>query len=368
MSGKAYTPGGFEPDAHDRWLGPTKETAAAIAKDMPRKMKSWPKYLSYREIMDYRKHGESHQLGHFCYEMMYDIYAGIEDDLVEDSIDTHLHIWPDYVPREIDIIELAIEASKAKMDAIVCKDHFFPNMGQAWAAQWVVEQMVQKGELEKACKVFGTHILAWTYHPDQIHLIRKYPNLGYIFFPTMTGRALPDSYAGYPMPVLDRKGKLRPEVKECIAACAEYNIPMATGHTGLIRPKERIALVEYAHEVGCKMLITHILAVATRGGPQVIEEIKEMARLGAYLDFQANQFLPNMMHPAIDPNAIMDAARAVGPENNIVATTDFGQPMCESPVPAWKHFIRGMLHFGFTREEIKLMVHTHPARWLGLEE
>ena len=96
--------------------------------------------------------------------MMYDIYAGIEDKLVEGSIDTHLHIFPDYVPRDIDIIELAIEASKAKMDAIVCKDHFFTNVGQAWAAQWVVEQMVKKGELEKACKVFGTHILAWTYH------------------------------------------------------------------------------------------------------------------------------------------------------------------------------------------------------------
>jgi hypothetical protein len=63
----------------------------------------------------------------------------------------------------------------------------------------------------------------------------------------------------------------------------------------------------------------------------------------------------------------MDILRAVGPENNVVATTDFGQPTCESPVPAWKHFIRGMIHFGFTKDEIRLMVRTHPAKWLGLE-
>ncbi len=60
--------------------------------------------------------------------------------------------------------------------------------------------------------------------------------------------------------------------------------------------------------------------------------------------------------------------KAVGPENNIVASTDFGQPMCESPVPAFKHYVRGMIHFGLTEKEIKLMIHTNPARYLGLEK
>jgi len=366
MAGKAYTPGGFEPDVHERWAGPTEQGAKDLAKDQLREANRRPSYAPYKEIQEYRKRGESYILGHYSYEMMYDIYAGIEDNLVEGSIDTHLHIWPDYVPRDIDIIELAIEASKAKMEAIVCKDHFFPNVGQAWAAQWVVEQMVQKGELEKSCKVFGTHILAWTFHPDQINLIRKYPNLGYVFFPTMSGRVIKGAFAGPPLSVLTSKGSLRTEVKECIDACAEYKIPMATGHTGLMKPKERIAIVEYAHQVGCKMLVTHAGVIAMRGFVTV-DEMKEMARLGTYLDFQANVFLPNLMHPAVDPNAIMDTMRAVGPENNIVATTDFGQPMCESPVPAWKHFIRGMIHSGFTEDEIRLMVRTHPAKWLGLD-
>ncbi len=366
MSGKAYTPSGWEPDAHERFSGPTEAGLKALQQDSIRERNRRPSYVPYKEIQKYRKRGESYILGHYSFEMMYDIYAGIEDDLVEGSIDTHLHIFPDYVPRDIDIIELAIEASRAKMAAIVCKDHFFPNVGMAWAAQWVVEEMVKKGELEQSCKVFGTHILAWTYHPDQIHLIRKYPNLGYVFFPTMTGRVIKGAYAGPPMSVLNGKGVLRTDVKECIDACAEYKIPMATGHTGLFNPKERVALVQYAHDVGCKMLFTHAGAAASRGAVSV-EEMKEMAKIGIYLDFQANTFLPNMMHPAVDPNAIMDILRAVGPENNVVATTDFGQPTCESPVPAWKHFIRGMIHFGFTKDEIRLMVRTHPAEWLGLE-
>jgi len=366
MAGKAYTPSGFEPDAHERFYGLTEMGDEGLRKDNRLQTQRRPEYATYKEIQEYRKRGESYILGHYSYEMMYDIYPGIEDKLVEGSIDTHLHIYPDYVPRDIDIIELAIEASRAKMGAIVCKDHFFPNVNGAWAAQWVVDQMVEKGELEKACKVLGTHILAWTYHVDQIHLIRKYPNLGYVFFPTMTGRVIRGAYAGPPMPVLDRKGNLKTEVKECIDACAEYKIPMATGHTGLGDSKSRLALCRYAHDVGCKMLITHAGVIVSRGN-STVEEMKEMAQLGIYLDFQANCFLPNMMHPAVNPNTIMDIMRAVGPENNIVATTDFGQPTCESPVPAWKHFIRCMIHFGFTEDEIRLMVRTHPAKWLGLE-
>jgi len=50
---------------------------------------------------------------------MYDIYAGIEDELFEGAIDSHLHIYPDYVLRACDIIELGINASRAGPAVIV---------------------------------------------------------------------------------------------------------------------------------------------------------------------------------------------------------------------------------------------------------
>ncbi len=358
MPGKAYNPNGYEPNAHERW-------SAGMMVDEKMYGKKKPAYVPYKEIQEYRKRGESYILGHYSFEMMYDIYAGIEDPFVEGSIDSHLHIFPDYVPRDIDILELAVEASKAKMKAIVCKDHFFTNVQGAWAAQKKVEEMVQRGELEQSCRVFGTHVLAWTYHPDQVNLIRKYPNLGYVMFPTMTGRVIPGAYAGPPMPVIDRKGNLLTQVKECIDACTEYKIPMMSGHTGLADAKSRRALAEYAHQVGCSYLITHAGAGATMGMIK-IEELKEYAKMGIYLDVQANTFLPNMMHPSVNPNAIMDIMKEVGPMNSLVATTDFGQPTVESPIPGWKHFIRCMIHFGFTGDEITAMVKTNPSKWLGI--
>jgi len=261
----------------------------------------------------------------------------------------------------IDIIQLAIRASQAKMRALVCKDHFFSNVGQAWAAQWVVEEMVKKGELESACKVFGTHALAWSHHPEQVKLIRKYPNLGGIYFYTMTS----GQPAGEKLHILDSNGELMPDVKECIKVAAENNICIFTGHK---TPDLVMPMVQYAHEVGAHILITHS-GGNTSGGDMAgtIEQAKECARLGAFLEVNANKFLPNMMWPMVNPNVTMDYIRAVGPEN-CVANTDFGQLMVSDPVEGMRLFIRGMIHFGFSKEEVKTMIQTNPAKLLYLDD
>jgi len=106
---------------------------------------------------------------------MYDIYAGIEDELLEDAIDSHLHVYPDFVPRAYEIIELGINASRAGMRAVLCKDHFFSRVGQAWGAHKAMDDMKCREELDHTCRILGTHILAWSHHPDQVHLISKYP-------------------------------------------------------------------------------------------------------------------------------------------------------------------------------------------------
>ena len=75
MTGRAYNPKGQEPEEHDRfWYTPDDEL-----------MKG------FRGLRDkYR----TERGGHFNYEKMYDIYAGIEDKLMEGAIDSHLHQLP----------------------------------------------------------------------------------------------------------------------------------------------------------------------------------------------------------------------------------------------------------------------------------
>ncbi len=359
MPGKAYNPKGFEPGVHERFDAPPPEAMeayrqAAVAHRAARKP------FTYKESQEYRLRGESHILGHYVYEQMFNIYYGIEDKLMEGAWDLHLHIYPDYVPRCIDMIELAIDASKAKMGGLVCKDHFFTNVGAAWGAQWVVDDMVRKGELDYACKVFGTHILAWSHHPDQVNLIRKYPNLGAIFFSTMTS----PSMQGVGPALLDAKGKLLPDVKECIRLCAEYKIPIMTGHNF----NARLQLAQEAAEVGASMLITHAGSIHW-GTPvaDVVKEGKELRKYGVYLEVNGNSMVPNMMWPQVNPNDVLDYLKEMGPDH-LIFSTDFGQAMCHHPVEELKLLVRMMIYYGIPDEDIKMMIHTNPVKYLGIED
>ncbi len=360
MEGRAYNPKGWEPDAHETFFAPPEEVMEHYMKVFNSK-DPHSMLTNYDQIQEFRRRGESHALGHYAYEQMYDIYAGIEDELLEGAIDSHLHIYPDYVPRALDIIQLAIEASQAKMRAVVCKDHFFTNVGQAWAAQWVVEERVRKGELEQACRVFGTHILAWSHHPDQVRLIRKYPNLGALFFYTFTGGV----QAGPELKITDEKGKLMPDVKDCIRIAAENKIPIMTGHK---TPAQVFPLVEYAHEVGAHILVTHAGGSMVPGGMAgTTEQAKELIKLGAYLEVGANKWLPSIIWPAVNPNCTMEFIKEVGAEY-IVANTDFGQVLVCHPIDGFRLFIRGMLHWGISKEEIRAMIQTNPAKFMYLDE
>jgi hypothetical protein len=279
---------------------------------------------------------------------------------MEGAIDTHLHIYPDYVPRSNDIIDIAIKASQAKMRAVVCKDHFFTNVNGAWAAQLWVEAMVKRGELEQACKVFGTHIFAWSHHPDQVRLVRKYPNLGAIFFYTMTGHG----QAGPDLPILDKSGKLMPEVRDCIQLCGEYKIPIMTGH----KAYEQVApMVACAHEAGAHILVTHaggLTCSFAAGG--TVEQAKELAGQGAYLEVNGNKWMPSIIWPIVDPNITLEYIQAVGPKN-VVCNTDLGQVMVCDAIEGFKLFVRGMIHWGIKKEDIKTMIQTNPAKFLYLD-
>jgi phosphoribosylcarboxyaminoimidazole (NCAIR) mutase len=93
--------------------------------------------------------------------------------------------------------------------------------------------------------------------------------------------------AGPELHIVDDKGKLLPDVKDCIRIAAENKIPIMTGHktTDLVFP-----IVEYCQEVGAHVLVTHA------GGSRVpaemagtVEQAKELIKMGAYLELCGNK-------------------------------------------------------------------------------
>ena len=77
----------------------------------------------------------------YFYQMLKDnpemlkIYPGIENELLVGAIDCHIHASPDFVHRSQDMIQIAIDASKAKMRALAFKDHWNVSANAAYLAQ-----------------------------------------------------------------------------------------------------------------------------------------------------------------------------------------------------------------------------------------
>ena len=368
MPGRAYNPLVVD-NLHGGLTGPHGDARKALdeywrvaAEQRVKEKRS----ITWKEATDALKRGEGDILGHYVYEMMYDVYAGIEDEVLNGCVDTHNHIYPDYVPRTTDIIRFAIDSSRAGYRAVVCKDHFFTNVGMAWAAQWVCEFLVRKGVLKKACKVFGTHTLAWSFDPDQINHISKYPNLGGVFFPTFTG----GNPAGRPLPLIDSKGKLLPDVKECVKLMAQYHIGVFSGHRTYEDTKP---LVEYCHEVGARILLTHS---GGRMPPRPnaagnVEQAKELVKLGAFIEYQLDSVVGGGgLFPINDMSHLSNWIKAMGPEciDHIVCGGDLGQPSATPPIEGARVGIRMLLHSGISMADVKKMFQKAPAESIYLDE
>ncbi len=365
--GKAYNPKIFETEKehHERFNGLPREAIDTLRKVTQdgKARAGLPDTWTYDELWEMRRAKRSGQVGHFIYEMFYDIYMGVEDELVANSIDTQVRLYPDYVPRANDIIDYAIKASKAKMRAFISQDHFFPTVGQAWAAQIKVDEMVQAGELEYATECLGSHIFAWSHHPDQVHLIHKYPNLGAVLFYCQTYGG---KNCGPVVHMFDDNGKVHPEVRQILKLCADYKIGVMSGHATM-EYDEILRLAQVANEVGCHLMWMHAAPWAAREDRATIQQYKDLIKLGCYLQVDANKVLPSIIWPCIDPNQGMEWMKELGPDH-IIPCTDGGQPFFGDALDVWKMFVRAMIHFGLPKDDIKQMIQTNPAEFLYLPE
>ena len=83
------------------------------------------------------------------------VHPGIEDELLIGASDTHIHAFPDFVFRAQDMIQVAIDASKAGMRSVAFKDHWNISANAAYLVQQHINHLVATGELETGVEVYG---------------------------------------------------------------------------------------------------------------------------------------------------------------------------------------------------------------------
>jgi hypothetical protein len=305
----------------------------------------------------------------YFYEMLKDnpsitgIYPGIEDDLMAGAIDCHIHAYPDFVHRSQDMLEIAVDASRARMRAVAFKDHWHLTAGAAYLVQRSIDEMVRDGRLEHRVEVYGGLGMNLGINPEAVRMGLKYPNFKMIWFPTFKSYGWA-RFAG----IEDREGYVRlvsptgqvlPEVREVMELAAAAGVAISLGHTDF---EELVPLCEAAREIGVRTLLDHPLLELNK---LLIDEMKRLADLGTYVGTYCQPMIPSLYQPVQDPFETVETIKAVGAER-CIAGSDFGQVLHVNSVEGFRIFVRALLGFGIPPQDVRKIVAHNPARLMGL--
>ena len=267
------------------------------------------------------------------------------------AIDMHAHSDPDGVPRSIDAIDLAKLAKSRGMRALVLKNHYEPTASLAYLVRKEVPGIEVFGGISLDLTVGGVN-------PAAVEWMTKVKG-GYgkvVWMPTYDSEHQVTSSGQHrPFARVAKDGQLVPEAVQVISTVARNNLVLETGHSS---PAEALLLIREARRQGVQsILVTHAMS------PEVnmsVPEMKEAARLGAYLEFK-------WVKPDSDAaKAYVPAIREVGPEF-CVLSSDLGQAVNPLHPDGLLQLYEFLHSHGFSVSEIDRMAKTNPAKLLGLK-
>ena len=239
-------------------------------------------------------------------------------ELLKGAVDFHIHTGPDIYPRLVNDIEVANQAKRAGMRAVLIKSHAtvtadraqiaravtgFPVFGGV-ALNWYVGGL-NKYAVECAAKLGARQVWMPTTHAANY--------LKYVDHVPMFAKAMPKDVKG--ISLFQGNGGLLPELTSILEVIAKNAMILATGH---LSPAEGIALIREAKKAGvAKIVVTHPAATFTSYS---VAQMREALDAGAnFLEHVFNDCTPQVADP-IPASALGDAIKAIGPEHCIMST------------------------------------------------
>jgi len=292
------------------------------------------------------------------------IYPGIENECLKGSIDHHVHSYPDFVHRGQDMIQVAIDGAKGGMRALAFKDHYNVSAGHAYLTQRYIDHMVETGELENGIEVYGGMGFNYGMNPKAVRVNLKYPNFKILWFPTFDSaghlRYKGENTDGGVW-MTDKNNNLTKETVEIMEIAVEHKLGIGLGHTDF---NELLPLAKKAKELGCRCVVDHPLLELNKLN---YEEIDALAELGVYIGVYCQPMIPSLYEPVADPFETVEVIKRVGAERCLIGS-DFGQVLHVNTVDGIRIFIRALLAFGITPEEIDIMFKKNPAHLMYLDD
>ena len=278
---------------------------------------------------------------------------GTLPEFLEDAIDLHVHSAPDVDARRFNDLELAREAERVGMAAILIKSHQNSTVERAWLVSKVVTGI----------QVFGGLVLNETVGGLNVAAVKLALAMGAkeIWMPTRSAlnhRLYHGEQGG--ISVLDASGALVPEARAILEAVAQNGGMVSTGH---LSPREATILIRQAHQCGVrKVLVTHPEWAPTF---YPVSLQKELALLGCVW-FERCFVSTTHLCGCVPFPVIEQAIVEVGVDTTVLST-DLGQPQMPPPAEDLRLYAERLTSSGFSFEQIRRMICTNPAHLLSLD-
>ena len=284
--------------------------------------------------------------------------------LLEGSIDIHIHSAPDVYPRILNDVELALSAKENGMRGLLVKNHYVQTASQAQIASEIADFKVfggmalnlSNGGLNKhavdiALKLGAKQIWLPTVHAQ--YFVQNKSHVANLA--TQIGADIEGVY------LLNEDGTLKEELYPIFDLITKFDAILGTGH--VTAQEAKVAVREAAKRGVKRIIVTHPIASFVHYS---VGDMKEILDMGAtFLEHTWNDVTRQVSHPSeiVD---LYNAINAIGAAHCIMST-DAGQWL--NPVPAQQMgiFIKEMLKFGISENDVRIMVADNPAKILGLE-
>jgi len=280
-------------------------------------------------------------------------------EILEGSIDMHLHAKPDFHPRLKNELEILIDAKKYKMKGIVSKSHYCINSDRMDLINSQIEGIKCYGGVVLNPTVGGLNPVAVEaailYGGKEVWMPSFYTKAHKKNFPDFKG-AIEVNDEG--ISIIDEEKKLVPVMHTILDLIAQGNVILGTSHCS---EEEIFILVREAkkHKVK-KIIITHPYCPV----PNLdIGRQLELSELGVFLELC---FFSTKLNPEkVDINDFVNTINSIGPER-IVLATDFGQSFNPTPPDGFLSMVKSLLAKGIKKSDINIMIKDNPNYLLGL--
>lgn len=154
--------------------------------------------------------------------------------------------------------------------------------------------------------------------------------------------------------VLDRDGRLLPEVREILDVAADFGLVVGTGN---LSTEEGMALARETGKRGITLVLTHADNPADR---YTIAQQREAVKLGAMVEHAYN----TSFNHRVPFEEVVRQIKEVGCEN-VLLPTNFGQARSPYPDEGIEMYQEKLIKAGFTETELRQMFIENPSRLFG---